>query len=147
MMHNARYHTGDVLCVLLGCDSPVFLRELKPDQFIVVGECFVHSLHDATSLLGPASALWLAQTIPRLGERLAILFRNEETSEVTSEDPRLGPLGDWERILDHEPEADDPDVYEYFRHKHTKEVMNSDPRMLPDTLRARGVELRTFALI
>ena len=73
-------------------------------------------------------------------------FFNPDTKVKTPEDPRLGPLTDWERF-DHELEADNPEVCDWFRHKTTGEVTSSDPRMSVDALRARGVPLRSFSLI
>jgi hypothetical protein len=82
------------------------------------------------------------------GNRYKYRFYNRDTKELVQEDPRLEGtnLGNWERF-DHEPEPDDPPVFDYFRHKETGEVINSDPRMLPKALEARGVKLESFMLI
>ncbi|KAF2840182.1 hypothetical protein M501DRAFT_1023505 [Patellaria atrata CBS 101060] len=137
---------GDFLCVLLGCDVPVVLREKEPETFIVIGECYVDGLKDAFSILGPLPQPWEVQMFRDYGNRYKYRFHNKETHKVTDDDPRLGIIKDWERF-DHKPDADDPQVYDYFRHKETGETMNSDPRMLPDALKARNVKLESFTLV
>jgi hypothetical protein len=137
---------GDIICVLLGCDRPNLLRETTPDCFRVIGPCFVYGLHDAIGLLGPLPPPWQGRLEWGSGRRTKLSFFNTETQEYSDEDPRLGDLGEWERI-EHEPEADDPEIFDFFRNKRTGEIMNSDPRMLPEALKTRGVDLRRFSLI
>ncbi|KAK4446413.1 HET-domain-containing protein [Podospora aff. communis PSN243] len=137
---------GDIICVLLGCASPVLLRETSPGgHFQVIGTCYVYGLEDAIGLLGPLPEPWVGHLENRPGTRRRLVFHNKETGEYSHDDPRLGDLGGWER-LGVVTEADDPEVFEYFQHKESREVMNSDPRMLPEALKARGVELTTFVL-
>jgi hypothetical protein len=138
----------DLVCVLLGCDRLVVLREVATDHYQVVGPCFLYGLHDAIGLLGPLPSPWVCKLEPGRGYRAQQVFHNETTGEYTYDDPRLAKsdLGDWGRV-DHVPVADDPEIFAYFRNKVTGEIMNSDPRLLPDALRARGVDLRTFTLI
>ena len=80
--------------------------------------------------------------------RYTYLFYNPTTDELTREDPRLEPHPDWERVEQTMPlEQDDPEVCDFFRNKRTGEVMDSDPRISPEALEARGVKLRTFAIV
>jgi hypothetical protein len=139
---------GDTICVFLGCDFPVLLREQGPGRFVFVGECYVFGLHDAISILGPLPTPWEVQMFKGFGNRYEYRFYNRDTKERVRDDPRMEgiSLGDWERF-EHEPEPDDPPVFDYFRHKTTGDVMNSDPRMLPDALETRGVQLQWFTLI
>jgi hypothetical protein len=78
-------------------------------------------------------------------------FVNDDTGEVTREDPRLEPHPAWKRVgldeIGREPTGDDPEVWDYFRNKNTGELMNHDPRLLPEALEARGVPLTQFALL
>jgi len=137
---------GDLLCIFLGCASPVLIRESSPGgHFRVIGPCYVYGLHDAIGILGPFPEPWHGKLENRPGTRTRLVYHNNDTGEYTYDDPRLGSLGDWKRI-EHETEHDDPEIFEYFRNKTTGEVMNSDPRMLPDALKARGVNLTTFVL-
>lgn len=143
--------TGDIVAVILGCDPPVLLRESasNPGEFTLIGECFVYGLHDARALLGPLPPHWEVQIHSSYGSRFIYQFRNTKTGELTIEDPRLRAedLGDWERILDREPRASDPDIYDYFRNNKTGEVINSDPRMSEANLRKRGVQFTSFTLV
>jgi len=113
----------------------------------VIGECFVHGLSDAVSLISPLTPPW--RVVGGWGHGIRYLFRflNTETGESTAEDPRLTPFEcGWERI-DHEPDANDPELYDFFKHKETGAIMNSDPRMLPEILEANGVKLAMLCLI
>jgi hypothetical protein len=137
---------GDMIVVLLGFDKPVILREAYSDRFRVIGPCFVHGLDDANALLGPLPKPWKVQISDGYVNRDQYRYFNEETGETTLEDPRLEPINDWERI-NHEPEADEPETYDYFRNRETGFIMNSDPRMSPEALEARGLPVRLFTLI
>ncbi|PVH81056.1 HET-domain-containing protein, partial [Cadophora sp. DSE1049] len=44
---------GDVMAVLLGCDSPMLLRPLDADKYMVVGEAFYDGAMYGESILGP----------------------------------------------------------------------------------------------
>ncbi|KAL9072263.1 MAG: hypothetical protein Q9157_005173 [Trypethelium eluteriae] len=145
---------GDVIVVLLGCDSPVLLRKQPGQRYKVIGECFVHGLNDASALLGPLPKPWNVtincgfggHLLQWAGGRKTLRFFNSKTGAYTYEEPRLPPLGVWDRI-DHTPGPNVPEIYEYFRHKKTGEVMDSDPRLLPEALKSRGVQLETFSLV
>ncbi|KAF2671445.1 hypothetical protein BT63DRAFT_217171 [Microthyrium microscopicum] len=137
----------DLVCVFLGACRPVVLRPAANGKFRIVGECDILGLRDGEALLGPLPSPWrsilgiLADGFLRLG------FRRHGTEEFELEDPRVDPISEpWER-MDYHRERHDPKFFEKFRNKDTGEVINSDPRMLPDALRARGVNLRTFSLI
>ncbi|KAL8365197.1 hypothetical protein RB595_004145 [Gaeumannomyces hyphopodioides] len=180
---------GDVVTVLLGCDSPVLLRPTKilatPETdtgsgsssreqrqhcyYTVMGECFIHGLQDAAALLGPLPEPWRVELTAGHGNRLSVWFVNHGKTAATTttadpvrtrEDPRLMkvPLpGAWERLRGRRgsgeqdgdgEEADDPEMFDYFRNRDTGEVVNSDPRMMPEALEARGVSgLQRFALV
>ncbi|KAJ3527913.1 hypothetical protein NM208_g10467 [Fusarium decemcellulare] len=137
---------NDAIVVLLGCSRPLVLRPTTDDQWILIGECFVLGLNDATALLGPLPEPWRVREIFSEGERYAPHFYNPDEDIVTLEDPRLDPLDEWERI-EHEVDVDDPEIYNYIRNKITGEETPFDPRLSADSLRARGVPLRQFDLI
>ncbi|OIW25301.1 hypothetical protein CONLIGDRAFT_656948 [Coniochaeta ligniaria NRRL 30616] len=145
--------SGDVICVLLGCSCPVVLRPLPNDRYLLVGNAFVYGLHDAIPLLGPLPPEWCMKLYQYTGHSDRALFRfaNQKTGELTAEDPRLEPHREWERVylddIGMDLTGDDPMVFDFFRHNTTGELINYDPRMLPEALEARGVQLRTFALV
>ncbi len=140
------WESGDCIAVLLGSPSPLVVRPQERSREMI-GECFVHGLSDSTSILGPLPSPWKVVGSWGDGNRYLFRFFNTETNESTAEDPRLTSFEcDWERI-DHKPDANDLELYDYFKHKETGEIMNSDPRMLPETLEAHGIKLTTFCLI
>lgn len=136
----------DLLCVLLGCDSPMLLRPTASGDFLVVGECYVHGLMDGEALLGPIPNQWRIEM--RKGDGFdKPFFHNTSIGESSTEDPRLRPLPvEWE-IVPRNRRQEDPYFFKDFRNRTTAEVMTSDPRMLPEVLKERGVKLETFQLI
>jgi hypothetical protein len=116
------------------------------DNFQVIGTCYVHGLTDAVGLLGPLPpSVTLRVDDPE--RRSNYQFFNSSTGVLTDEDPRLPPLSPgWERF-EKEWTSVEPHVCAWFRNTETGEEMDSDPRMLPETLKARGVPLRTFSLV
>jgi hypothetical protein len=42
--------TGDVLCILFGCDVPVLLRELGTNKFNLIGESYIGRLMDGEAI-------------------------------------------------------------------------------------------------
>lgn len=147
----AQARAGDIVTVLLGSPSPVLLRP-NSDQggartFSVVGECFVHGLQDAASLLGPLAPPFEGVAAWVDGDRRCLRFHNTQTGQVTQDDPRLEPLPEWERSVDKLVDGDDTTLYDFFRHKVTGELVNYDPRLEPDMLEARGVRLEWYDLV
>lgn len=51
----ARRHIqpGDLICVLLGCQTPMLLRPTSDSRYQVLGSCYVHGLMDREAFLGP----------------------------------------------------------------------------------------------
>ncbi|KAI1840860.1 hypothetical protein JX266_012942 [Neoarthrinium moseri] len=145
----ASYDTevGDTICVLLGCDSPMVLRESTAGKYRVSGECLLQSLTDGFSLLGPLPKPWRVKVEPSrdFADCQAYLFENTENGEVRRDDPRLEPLEDWE-CREFRRTASDPIVMNSWRNKITGETINSDPRISPERLTQRGVELEWFRL-
>ncbi|KAF2023062.1 hypothetical protein EK21DRAFT_81692 [Setomelanomma holmii] len=144
----SRTRPGDVLTVLLGCDSPLVLRSASPGatQYYIMGESFCHGIMDGESLLGPLSHAW--QLVIRHDRPFvmdSIAFRKAATGELSAEDPRLGVLqGGWTRQA-HENE----EFQTLFRKKNGEAWMETwdDPRISPDELRRGDVQLETFKLI
>ena len=140
---------GDVVCVLLGCMSPILLRRnLSQNVFQVVGECYIYGIMDGESLLGPIPSPWKVRPARERGSDIfEPRYWNTAINAITREDPRLGDLPpEWERIKQRRT-TDDPILFAPHRNKLTGEIINSDPRMLPENLRARGVDLQSFQLV
>ncbi|KAF4452329.1 heterokaryon incompatibility [Fusarium albosuccineum] len=130
---------GDIVVVLLGCQSPMLLRSQPGGYFKIVGECYMHGVCDGTALLGPLPKPWIVQ-IPagRSGLFDEYCFKNTETDQVTREDPRMGPLpAEWERLEVGRSSSDDPEFCERFRNVVSGEVQNSDPRLDLEILQTR----------
>ena len=138
----------DVIAIFLGCSTPLVLRpnDRGSDHFSVIGECFVHGLHDGTVLLGPLPRPWRGMAAWVEGDRRCLRFLNTETGEVSREDPRLEPLVGWERT-EKLVDGDDPTLYDFFRHTATGESINYDPRLEPEKLEAKGVRLDRLFLV
>jgi len=117
-------------------------------MFQVVGECYIYGIMDGESLLGPMPAPWKVRLASIKGSGISYpRYWNTAINAMSREDPRLGDLPtEWERIKQRRT-ADDPIFFAPHRNKLTGETINSDPRMLPENLRARGVDLQTFQLV
>lgn len=138
---------GDQVCIFLGCYSPIILRPAESGKFQVAGEAYIHGLADAIAVLGPLPAQWKVIIKGDSLGRALHRYINLMTYKLTAEDPRLGVLPPkWERVP-YERSADDPALFEVFKNSITGETLHSDPRLLPEALRARGVNLETFQLI
>ena len=113
----------------------------------MIGQAFVHSLADATALLGPLPEPWVAQVLSDgTGILRCMSFLNTMTGETTQDDPRLQPLDGWESASEGW-EYWDPDICRKFKNLATGEVVNFDPRLLPEALVQRGVAFQTFSLV
>lgn len=83
---------GDVIVVVLGCDSPIVLRPTAGAQYVVVGECYVDELQDATALLGPLPAYRRVQIHKDSFRRLNTDYQHTETGQIHQIDPRLSDM-------------------------------------------------------
>ncbi|KAI8623268.1 heterokaryon incompatibility protein-domain-containing protein [Xylariaceae sp. FL1651] len=138
-------HQGDVIVVLLGCDSPMALRPDSGTKYRVVGECYVYGLENARALLGPLEDHWTVQVLSE--HRREYKFLNTETGVLTDDDPRLPSLEkNWERIMDIETTSG-PTTFQLYKNKETGEIINYDPRMTLETFESKGITVENFALI
>lgn len=83
--------SGDQICVVLGCDAPMILRETRSGTYLVVGSCYMQIVYEGEALLGPLSGhvrRVLAQ------ENSTFLYRWEDSRSgvLFREDPRLESL-------------------------------------------------------
>jgi hypothetical protein len=104
---------------------------------------------DAEVLLGaiPQPFSVVIRTSKRYPGKLEHRFKNNETGETITQDPRLGPLPEEWEAIDMEDEARLGWETQHYRHRETGETINSDPRMLPEELEKRGVHLDTICLV
>ncbi|KAF5677435.1 heterokaryon incompatibility protein [Fusarium denticulatum] len=144
--------SGDVICVVLGCDFPVLLRPCGDNTWKFLSDCYVWDIEATQGLLGPLPSPWQAQLLydPVTEQRSYARYHNLETGELTAEDPRLEPLAGWQRVsveeLGRDLTGDDPEVYDFFRNMEDGRIVDSDPRLEPEALKSRGVNLETFIL-
>ena len=136
---------GDIVCVILGCKSPLLLRPLPNGNYTVVGECYIHGLMYGEALLGTLTDGWKSVTILEEGQGYRYGFHNVETGERSFVDPRLGSLPPGWSLKDSRLRAD---WGNWFVNNQTGERMEwpQDPRVTAEALEVRGVPLQEFIL-
>ncbi|KAI9641390.1 hypothetical protein NHQ30_010192 [Ciborinia camelliae] len=147
---------GDEICILLGSKVPMIFRPTTSlssteEEFQVIGECYVHGVDDAVTILGPLPPdLKVQFDKESSGYGSTHTYKDIRTGQVTQEDPRLPELSEmgWRRAPQRARKPDDPTLWQDFENIATGEVMDSDPRLMPEYLRkiGLGVGLRTFDL-
>jgi hypothetical protein len=141
---------GDRVCVILGHDSPVILRKKTLEKhcnitYQVLGDCYIHGLMNGQAILRRLPHGWQLKVIGH--QKIRFTFFNESTGEVTTQDPRLGPLPDEWVEVEKEDETRSEYHIQHYENKETGEVVNSDPRLSPEALKARGVDLEMIVLV
>ncbi|KAL8787596.1 MAG: hypothetical protein Q9213_002158 [Squamulea squamosa] len=135
---------NDCIAVLLGCQSPLVLRETGAGNYLVVGECYVDGLMTGEALLGPLLDNW--HRIARFDEATDTYwdaFVDRQHGIWEREDPRLGPLPEgWTRA-----EHPRQHVFTRFLDKTRGLKTLRDPRMRSSHLRERGIKLQQFHLV
>ena len=136
---------GDIVCVILSCESPLLLRPLPNGNYTVVGECYIHGLMNGEAILGPLPNGWKSVAILEDSLRLFNGFHNVDTRERSFVDPRLGSLPPSWNLEDPRRRADRNN---WFVNDQTGERMRwpQDPRMTAEALEAQGVSLQDFIL-
>jgi hypothetical protein len=135
---------GDLVCVLLGCNSPLLLRKNKQNEFHVVGTVYMHGLMYGEALLGHVPAPWKPRSFQTDINHRRLQFYNTLTEESTFEDPRLPPLpSGWRLVQD----IDYSHHRRKFENTETGEFTYHDPRLTNSALTERGVKLETFTLV
>ena len=128
---------------------PMILRPSGADQYRVIGEAYVHGRCDGEALVGQMKDPWKIR-ITSNDSKYVPAYDNPDADISTFEDPRLGPLpSNWVAVQDESGEASgeaSSDPKRRYKNTSNDEEMTSDPRLLPETLKANGVKLRTFKL-
>ena len=140
-----RSKPGDILCIVLGCQSPLVFRANKLGNHTVVGECYLDGYMDGEGLLGRLPSNW--QCVDRydpVSKGYLDAFLNRDTGIVQVEDPRLGPLPPGWRIANHM----DKRLYNKYTNR-AAGIFHSrfDPRMSSEALKARGIDLQEYRLV
>jgi hypothetical protein len=140
---------GDVLVVLLGLDTPIILRPTTNGCYNVVGTCFVYGLMSSEALLGPLPGDTRIVKYPdRFISTWSYAFLDDETQQIRSDDPRLGPLPQGWHFAP-ESVCKEKKKCPLFCREDTGEVTKFDPRLTPEALKERDPQLdfRVFKLI
>ncbi|KAF2239652.1 hypothetical protein EV356DRAFT_513940 [Viridothelium virens] len=137
---------GDIVCLILGCYTPMILRPTDAGGFRVVGDGYLHGLNDADGILGSLPKGWNSV----LDTDETGVFRTiyvDQCGTITEDDPRLPLLpSEWER-MEQTRTTEDPKFFTRYRNVATGKIINSDPRMFPHELRRRGVRLEKLRLV
>jgi hypothetical protein len=137
------FDTGDVLCVLLGCGSPLILRPCENAAYQVVGPVYVHGLMDNEALLGPLPPGWSVHYTITPGGYEAQAFEDGNTGTGTFEDPRLGLLPDSRRISLNRTNSE----FLMLKYQEKEAAEWGDPRLTKEELERRGVALEQIVLV
>lgn len=114
---------GDLVCILLGCRSPVVLRPVSDSKYAVVGECYLDGIMSGEALLGELPGDWTMVSAWIAKERnYWTRYYDRSTGETQIQDPRI------------QPPADDL-------------VWDERDELEPEALKKRGVETRIFELV
>jgi hypothetical protein len=136
---------NDHIVQLVGCRTPMILREQANGKTIVIGETYCHGAMLGEAFLGPLPQGFecFENTEPRDGNG-RMLFRNRENGNTRTEDPRLGALpsgGERNAVEGYT----DPDFVNTRTGKNFDGFV-FDPRTTPEELEKRGVKLQDFAI-
>ncbi|CZR66919.1 uncharacterized protein PAC_16820 [Phialocephala subalpina] len=135
---------GDVVTVLLGCNSPMVLRPTTEGTYKLVGEAYCDGFMHAEALLGALPDPF--EFIMRYDNNSGYwqwAFQNKKTGRFQVGDPRLGPLPPGWELRSHTKE----EFWQLFKNHKTGEETWWDPRLTSEELRKRGVALLVFDLV
>lgn len=141
---------GDKICVLLGCASPIALRQVDlpsndSPQYQVVGECYVQGLNEGEAFLGPSlPSHRRVMRYDEVSDQWGEAFVNCEDGSVSLHHPALGPLREGWRM-----EAGHSRVYGgcIYVNDATGERTEVHPNLSVEVLEERGIEFETFQLV
>ena len=81
---------GDLVCVLLGSNSPFLLHPLTNNQYQLVGHCYAHGIMNGEALLGPLPGDFHSiSPFDRERNLYARGFHSPEKGIIQYSDPRL----------------------------------------------------------
>ena len=93
---------GDIICVILGCMTPLVLRQKNALQYEVIGPCCLDGIMSGEALLGPLPKNWrfVNKYFPQYSVTYWV-FLDQEAGKTQITDPRLGPLPAGWRLRSH----------------------------------------------
>lgn len=134
---------GDVVSVLLGCNSAVVLRPTHDGRYQIVGEAYYYGFMSGEAFLGPLPSSMESLTWHDSTQSIKS-FINRETGAIQQEDPRLGDLpAPWRRA------NNTVEIYQSTRYVNDETGKSTlfDPRLAPNVLEARGAKLKVLRLV
>lgn len=117
--------SGDQICILLGCDSPMILRATQDGKYQVVGPCVMPSIRNGEPLLGPLPSHVRMVLSKKTGRNI---WKNTHTGSLYCVDPRFRSLN--------------IDLRDFSKNRGTKKMI-----LTPKFLRKGGVDIRYFDLV
>jgi hypothetical protein len=141
---------GDIVTVLVGCNSAMILRSVQAEKYLVVGESYCSGIMGGSVLLGPM--LGSFDIVYCYSKRLKTHvpgFINQDSGKVQFEDLRVVNIprqAGWRR---EEHGIEDEDFVDWYVNDETGEHSKSSNLNLIslEALKSRGVELRAFTLV
>ena len=135
----------DVICVLLGCSSPLILRRKAAGHYAIVGECYIDEIVTGETFLGQLPEGWRIglRWFPQYGGYYRS-FHNSHSGISQREDPRLGSLpAGWRHKSHHYQDAG----HIYVNDETGEDLGELHPNLRYEVLKARGIEFEDFRLI
>ena len=135
----------DVVCVLLGCSSPLILRPREAGHYAIVGECYIDGIMTGETFLGQFHENWriVKKWFPQYGY-FYDSFHDSQSGINQSEDPRLGQLPAGWRYKSHDFQDAAP---AYVNDETGEDLGYLHPNLRYEALKARGIEFEEFRLV
>jgi hypothetical protein len=125
---------GDKVLILLGCHTPLIVRQVGENKYQVVGQSYVHGFMNGEAVLGPLDGAW--EVVRAMDEDSGCWYtryRNGDSEELHRDDPRLPSLS-------HGSYTDEGWV-------RTFHDGNGDPRLQFEEVRRQGLIIPHFELV
>ena len=135
----------DVVCVLLGCSSPLILRPKEAGHYAIVGECYVDGIMNGETFLGQFPENWrrAQKWFPQYRDFFPV-FHDNQSGISQNRDPRLGEIPAGWRYKSHYYQ----DAYpEYVDDETGEDLGELHPNLRYEALKARGLEFEEFRLV
>lgn len=147
----AAVHAGDTVSLFLGSRSLISLRQVRPNTYEILGECYVRGLMHAEGLLGPIRKGWrrVARHDVKSGQYRACWRFEGESHHISFQtaDPRLGLLPAGWRLKRHGLD-DVLDLYENSSDgRGSFEDLEADPRLTSAALLGSDIDILSIVVV